>query len=115
MAAFRKGALGDAGTMNDREATDALIELETGASSDELGAAVGDGYFIRDGSGGAQVANRQFSLTVDGQGQFIAVRAFVALNYSVLITVTCEGADVNTIAGEVLGKSAIFIDTDAQP
>jgi len=113
IASFRGGVLGDADGKNDQEASDALIEVETGESVVDLGEAVSDAEFLRYEPGGGRVAGRQFSLTVDGRGRFIATRAFVALDYSVTVSILCQGGDVNAIAGEVLSKNMISVDTDA--
>ncbi|WP_194420929.1 hypothetical protein [Microbacterium abyssi] len=115
VAAFRGGALGDAGDMNDLEATDAVIAAELGEDPVELAQSVSDGYFLRYGPGDAQVAHHQFSFTVNGVGRFIAARAFVELNYSVQVMIMCEGVDLSVAAEEVLSKNMISIEAPSQP
>lgn len=110
-AAFRGGVLGDAGDMNDKEASDAIIAAELGENAAELGELLADGSFIRFGTGDGLVEHRQFSFTIDGVGRFIAARAFVALNYSVQVMVLCDGVDVSAAAEEVLSKNVIAAQT----
>lgn len=108
-AAFRGGVLGDAGGMDDREATDALIEQQSG--DDFLGAEMlTDGLFLRYEQEAAGVAHRQFSYTVNESGYFMAARAFVEPDYSVWVIVTCEGEPVGPVAEEVLSKNVIAVD-----
>lgn len=111
-AAFRSGVLGDSADMNDQEASDALITAALGGDLGELDGLPSDGYFLRYGAEEAQIAHRQFAVTIDGLGRFIAARAFVALDYSVQVMVMCEGADVNAAALEVLSKNVISIETE---
>jgi hypothetical protein len=108
-ASFRGGVLGDASGMDDREATDATIEAQSG--DDFLGADwLTDGVFVRYGSGDSTVAHRQFSYTVNESGYFMAARAFVQADYSVWVIVTCEGEPVGPVAQEVLSKNVVAID-----
>jgi len=109
VAAFHSGPLGDSAATNDRDASDALITAALGGDLGDLDGLPSDGYFFRYKSEGAQVDHRQFSVTVDSFGRFIAARAFVALNYSVIVTVMCEGTDVTSAADEVLSKNMISI------
>ena len=111
--AFRSGALGDASGMDDQEATDAVIAAALGDDPAEIVESISDGYFLRSGPGDAQVAHRQFSVTVNDFGRFIAARAFVALNYSVEVMIMCDGVDVSVIAEEVLSKNVISLETDS--
>lgn len=108
-ASFRGGILGDAGGMDDAEATDALIEHQAGA--DFIGQEfVSDGRFLRYEHDDAGVAHRQFSYTVNELGYFMAARAFVRADYAVWVIVTCEGEPVGPIAQEVLSKNLIAVD-----
>lgn len=107
-AAFRGGILGDAGGMDDAEATDALIEHQAGEHF--IGAdLLSDGRFLRYEHGDAGVAHRQFSYTVNEFGFFMAARAFVKTDYAVWVTVTCEGEPVGPVAQEVLSKNLIAV------
>ncbi|MFS0910784.1 hypothetical protein AB3M89_03255 [Microbacterium sp. 179-I 3D2 NHS] len=108
-AAFRGGVLGDAGGMDDREATDALIAQQSG--EDFLGAEMlTDGGFLRYEHPDAVVEHRQFSYTFNGFGYFMAARAFVEPDYSVWVIVTCEGEPVGPVAEEVLSKNMIVVN-----
>lgn len=108
-AAFRGGVLRDAGDLDDRQATDALIEYQSGA--DFLGAEwLDDGVFLRHGHEDAGVDHRQFSYTVNDVGYFMAARAFVQADYSVWVIVTCEGELVGPVAREVLSKNLIAVN-----
>jgi hypothetical protein len=108
-ASFRGGVLGDAGGMDDREATDALLEYQAG--SDFLGAEwVEDGVFRRYGQDESTVEHRQFSYTFNDLGYLMAARAFVQADYSVWVIVTCQGEPVGPVAQEVLSKNFISID-----
>lgn len=108
-AAFRGGVLGDAGGMDDREATDALIEHQSGG--DFLGQGwLTDGEFLRYGGEGSGVEHRQFSYTFNEVGYFMAARAFVEADYSVWVTVTCEGEPVGPVVQEMLSKNFIAVD-----
>lgn len=108
-AAFRGGVLGDAGDMDDREATDALIEHQSG--DDFLGRDwLADGEFLRYEGEGSGVEHRQFSYTFNEVGYFMAARAFVEADYSVWVTVTCEGEPVGPVVQEVLSKNFIAVD-----
>lgn len=108
-AAFRGGVLGEADGMDDREATDALLEYQSG--DDFLGAEfLSDGRFLLHGSRDASVEHRQFSYTVNDVGYFMAARAFVQADYSVWVIVTCDGEPVGPVAEEVLSKNVIAVD-----
>ncbi|KJQ55430.1 hypothetical protein [Microbacterium sp. SA39] len=108
-ASFRGGVLGDAAGMDDREATDALLEYQAG--SDFLGAEwVEDGVFRRYGQDDAAVEHRQFSYTFNDLGYLMAARAFVQADYSVWVVVTCEGEPVGPVAQDILSKNFISID-----
>lgn len=109
IAKFRQGALGAGPDMDDREASDALIAVKSGLSAAEVAPLLNDGYFPRYGNASARIAHRQFSLTINGSGTFIAVRAFVAVDYSVEVVITCEGTNVSAVASEVLGKTAVQV------
>lgn len=123
IAAFRDSALADAGVdaggdvddMNDEEATDAVIASELGDEFGDVDGLLSDGYFHRHEAGEAQIAHRQFSLSIDGWGRFVAARAFVALDHSAIVVVTCDGADVNIAAQEVLSKNVIAIEPGPHP
>ncbi|WP_136055332.1 hypothetical protein [Microbacterium sp. K24] len=108
-ASYRGGALGDAGGMDDREATDALIEYQSGDDflAPEM---LTDGEFAAYEGDGSGIAHRQFSYTVNEFGYFMAARAFVEADYSVWVIVTCEGEPVGPVAQEVLSKNVIAID-----
>ena len=108
-AMFRAGVLGGEPGMDDREASDAIIELKSGMSEQVLAPALREGYFLPYDEEGAQIAHRQFSITANDDGYFIAARAFVAVDYSVEVAVHCEGTDLHAVAGEVLGKTAVQI------
>lgn len=118
--AFRGSPLADVDGMGDEEATDAVIAAELGDDFGELDGLVSDGYFSRYDPDSAQVVHdahvdhHQFSLSIDGYGRFIAARAFVALGHSVTVVVTCDGADVNAAAQEVLSKNVIVIEAASQ-
>jgi hypothetical protein len=72
-AAFRGGVLGEAGGMDDREATDAVLEHQAGA--DWLGPELlSDGIFLPHEQSYPAVAQRQFSYTVNEYGYFMAAR-----------------------------------------
>ncbi len=60
---------------------------------DDLAPLLNDGSFLRHGVVG--VARRD--------------RAFVAAAYSVELAVTCDGADIDVVAGEVLGKTVVQV------
>lgn len=108
-AAFRGGVLGDAGGMDDREATDALIAQQSG--DDFLGTEMlTDGHFLLYQQEGAGVEHRQFSYTVNEFGYFMAARAFVEADYSVWVIVTCEGEPVGPVAEQALSKNVIAVD-----
>lgn len=108
-AAFRGGVLGDAGGMDDREVTDALIEQQSGR--DFLGAEMlEDGGFLLYQNRDARVEHRQFSYTVNDSGYFMAARAFVEPDYAVWVIVTCEGEPIGPVAQEVLSKNVIAVD-----
>lgn len=109
-AAFRSGPLGDAGDMDDHEATDAVIAAQLGEDPSGLGSLLNDGYFFLDDRGNPGLENRQLSYSVNDSGFFVAARAFVAVNYSVHVVVTCEGADLAAVSAEVLSKNWIVID-----
>lgn len=109
-ASFRQGALGpEAAGMDDREASEAIIAVKSGMPEQTLAATVNDGYFHPYSDDGAQIAHRQFSVTMNDSGYFIAARAFVSVDYSVEVAVTCEGADLSAVTSEVLGKTAVQI------
>jgi hypothetical protein len=108
-AAFRGGVLGEAGGMDDREATDAVLEHQAGA--DWLGPELlSDGIFLPHEQSYPAVAQRQFSYTVNEYGYFMAARAFAQADYSVWVIVTCEGEPVGPVAQEVLSKNVIAVD-----
>lgn len=114
VASFRMGALGAESDMTDQDATDAVIAAKLGTNLAELDGLIDDGYFLRYGPGNARVANRQYSVTINGSGRFVAVRAFVAVDYSVSVNIHCEGVDVNAAAMEALSKNLLAIDPDAR-
>lgn len=112
-ASFRGGVLGDAGEMDDREATDALIEYQSG--DDFLGPEMlTDGEFAAYEGDGSGIAHRQFGYTVNELGYFMAARAFVQADYSVWVIVTCEGEPVGPVAQEVLSKNVIAVDAQEE-
>lgn len=111
-ASFRGGVLGDATGMDDREATDAMIEHQSG--DDFLGRDwLTDGEFLRYGGEGSGVEHRQFSYRFNEVGYFMAARAFVEADYSVWVIVTCEGEPVGPVVQEVLSKNFIAVDAPA--
>lgn len=112
-AAFGGGALGDSAVMDDREASDAVITADVGDDLGDLDGLLTDGYFLKYGSEEAQIAHRQFSITIDGLGRFMAVRAFAALDYSVQVMVMCDGVDVNAAVLDVLSKNVISIEPES--
>lgn len=111
-AGFRQGALGADAGMDDLEASDAVIAERTGLDESAITSLRNDGAFIRYRDDG-KVAHRQASIRTDDQatvsGSFIAVRAFVAADYTVEVVVTCAGADIDLVASEVLGQTAVEI------
>lgn len=109
-AAFRGGPLGDAGEMNDPEATDAVIAAELNEDPSNLGPLLYDSYFFLGVDRDARLEHRQFSYTINDTGYFIAARAFVAVDYSVYVRVTCIGTDVDTAAAEVMSKNWIVVE-----
>lgn len=108
-ATFRAGVLGAEPGMDDREASDAIIALKSGMSQQALAPALRDGHFPQYNEEGARITHRQFSIATNDGGYFIAARAFTSVDYSVEVSVTCEGTDLRAVAGEVLGKSAVEI------
>ncbi|KDA06925.1 hypothetical protein DC31_07580 [Microbacterium sp. CH12i] len=111
-AAFRKGPLGDAGDMDDREATDAVIAAQLDEDPSELSPLLSDGYFLLGEHRDSGVEHRQFSYTINDVGHFIAARAFVAVDYSVHVSVKCVGTDVDSLAGYVMSKNWIVIEPE---
>ncbi|MGH3690139.1 MAG: hypothetical protein ACRDT7_08300 [Microbacterium sp.] len=108
-AAFRGGVLGESGGMDDREATDAVLEHQAGA--DWLGPELlSEGIFLPHEQSDRAVAQRQFSYTVNEYGYFMAARAFVQADYSVWVIVICEGEPVGPVAQEVLSKNVVAVD-----
>lgn len=110
-AAFHGSELTGTVGMNDEEATDVVIAAELGEDFGELDGLVSDGHFSRYAPGSPPVAHHQFSLSIDEYGRFIAARAFVSVHHSVTVVVTCDGADVNRAAQEVLTKNTIVIES----
>lgn len=109
-AAFRKGPLGDAGTMTDREASDAVIAATTGWDPASLEPLLNDGAFPRYEDPDAAVDHRQFTYSVNDAGYLIAVRAFTSADYSVIVTVECDSGKLEEVARDVLSKTAISIE-----
>ncbi|MCT1479606.1 hypothetical protein [Microbacterium sp. p3-SID336] len=107
-ATFRDGVLGDAAGMDDREATDAVMEQRAGENwlGQEF---VSDGTFLPYQRSERRVANRQFNFTVNGFGYFIAARAFVQADAAVWVIVTCEGEPIGPVAEEVLSKNLLNV------
>lgn len=109
-ASFRGGVLGDAGDMDDREATDAVIAVLLDEDPSVLSPLLYDSYFFLGIDRDARVDHRQFSYTVNGTGDFIAVRAFVAVDYSAEVRLTCVGTNIDAVAAEVMSKNWIVIE-----
>lgn len=112
-ASYRQGPIAGAAGMGDREASDAALASATGWSTDDLAPILNDGAFIREGGTDARVAHRQASIRIDEggslSGSLVAARVFVDAAYSVEVTVTCDGADIDVVAGEVLGKTLVQV------
>lgn len=121
-ADFRGGVLGDAGDADDREASDMLIAAQTADAPADLAELSADGLFISaiptesgESKAGAGIEHRQFSYTVNEWSYFIAARAFVEVDYSVHVIVTCEGGDAASAASDALSKNWISVDRPASP
>lgn len=113
IAAFRSAELTGTADMDEEEATAALIAAELSDTFGDPHGLLGEGHFVRGVPGDAQIANHQFAYSFDDYGRFIAARAFVTLDHSVTVVVTCEGTDVNAVAADVLSKNVIAVDTTA--
>ncbi|MDT0157942.1 hypothetical protein Q9R19_09935 [Microbacterium sp. ARD32] len=111
-AAFRMGRLGDAGDMNDRQASAALVAVSLQEDLRSFDDVAQDGRFFLNQLGNSWVEHSQFTITINDTSYFTAARAFVKADYDVSVFVTCRGEDISSVANEVLSKNVVTIDLE---